>query len=207
MDQIVETLTERTAVLDGIGNQIPPLREWSKKSGFNTGLVVAAVLFVVGIITLFMQGWELAVLGLTVLYPSLHSIRAIESPSAAEKSEWLTYWMVFGSYHVIETFFGFIFWFIPYWSVLKVVGFLWMIMPQSRGAKYIYEKFVCGFLAEHKETIRSYIEMVKAKTAEYTDEARKAATDPANMAAAMTAGMKVQQAMAEPQEATPVADN
>lgn len=78
-------------------------------------------------------------LGLMVVYPGLNSIRAIETSDKDDDKCWLTYWMVFGLFHSLETFFGFIFYFIPYWSWIKLALFCWLLAPQTNGSRVLYE--------------------------------------------------------------------
>jgi len=147
----MQVLTQKTTLLDQIGDQIPPIVDLSKKHGFNTGLPVAAVMFVSGIILMLLQGWQILVLSLTVLYPGLHSIRAIESPEKDDDKIWLTYWMIFGIFNVLETFFGFVFYFIPYWEWIRLGLFVFLLLPQFNGAQVVYESFIRDFLAQHKD--------------------------------------------------------
>ena len=82
------------------------------------------------LILMILQGWTILVTTITVLYPAVHSIRAIESDDGGSDDKvWLTYWMVFGTFTVIETFFGFIFYFVPYWDWIRLGLFIWLLMP------------------------------------------------------------------------------
>jgi receptor expression-enhancing protein 5/6 len=92
----------------------------------------------------------------TVLYPAVHSIRAIESEDEDDDKVWLTYWMVFGVFNVIETFFGVIFWFIPYWGWIRPGFFVWLILPQFNGSRVIYESVLQPLLSSQKDLIEKY---------------------------------------------------
>jgi len=61
-------------MLDSIGDQIPPIKDLSRKFKVNTGLLTGAVLFVASLILLLFQGWEILVISASVLYPALCSI-------------------------------------------------------------------------------------------------------------------------------------
>jgi len=50
--------------------------------------------------------------------------------------------MVYGTLQVAETFFGFIFYFIPYWDWLRLALFIWLLVPQFNGAKIIYDNVI-----------------------------------------------------------------
>jgi len=94
------------------------------------------------------------------LYPAVHSIRALETDDGGiDDKVWLTYWMVFGVFNVAETFFGFIFYFIPYWDWLRLALFVWLLLPNFNGAKIIYEGFISTLIKNNKHIIEKWISM------------------------------------------------
>jgi hypothetical protein len=50
MDQVRTVLKEKTAILDPYGKQIPPVVDLAKKAGVNEGVILGAILFVLGLI-------------------------------------------------------------------------------------------------------------------------------------------------------------
>lgn len=92
-------------------------------------MLLSAILFVVIIISMLLMGWTILVTFMTVLYPMVHSIRAIESSGKDDDKIWLTYWMTFGLLNVAETFIGFVFYFIPYWDWVRMLLFVWLLLP------------------------------------------------------------------------------
>lgn len=199
MDKVLAVLSKKTAILDPIGEKIPPVHDFAKKQGVNSGLLVGAVLFVVGLVLLLLQGWQILVLSLTVLYPGLHSIRAIESEGKDDDKVWLTYWMVFGLYTVVDTFFGFLFYFVPYWDWIKMGLFIWLLLPQFNGAQIIYESVLRKLLTEHKDLIRDLIKRTHSLGAKVASDAKAAASDPQNIASAMSAAASAQAKLSEVQ--------
>ena len=93
----------------------------------------------------------------TVFYPALHSIRAIQSNNGEDDKHWLTYWMVYGIFTFCETFFGFILAFVPYFEWVKLGFFVWLMHPQFNGATIIYNTVLKPYLADHKEQIEELI--------------------------------------------------
>jgi receptor expression-enhancing protein 5/6 len=172
MDQVKQKLSEKTAILDGYARMIPPVEDAARKVGVNPGLILGALLFVVGVFALLFQGFAICVTMFTVIYPGLLSIRAIETSSADDDKIWLTYWIVFGFLEVAETFFGFVFYFVPYYSYIRVALFVWLI--QFNGAETLYSTVLRDLLRKNKDLIQSFI-----KRAQDTTEsvAKKAATD------------------------------
>ena len=129
MDQIKEKLQESTKILDPYATQIPPLRDGAEKLKVNPGLLLGGIISVVFLIVMMIKGWLIVMTFITVLYPAVHSIRAIESPGEEDDKIWLTYWMIFGVLNVAETFFGFVFWIIPYWGWIRLLLFVWLLLP------------------------------------------------------------------------------
>ncbi len=126
----------------------------------------------------------------TVLYPGLRSIKAIESAKKDDDKVWLTYWMIFGMLHVAETFLGFVFYFIPYWSWIRVGFFIWLI--QFNGSQQLYQTVLRDILTQNKELIKDFIARFRSVADSAAKEAGKAVSDPQNMAKVITAAAQVQ---------------
>jgi receptor expression-enhancing protein 5/6 len=119
----------------------------------NEGLILATILFFVSLIVIMLHGWHIIMCCITVLYPALHSIRAIITPDNTDDKEWLTYWMIYGVITFGETFLGFFLSMIPYYDYARLCFFAWLLLPQFRGSAHMYDLFLKDILANHKETI------------------------------------------------------
>jgi len=158
---------------------IPHLEETAGKAGVNPGLILGAALFVATVILLLFQGFEICVTAFTVIYPGLLSIRAIESPEKNDDKVWLTYWIVFGFLHVVETFLGFVLYFVPYYSWLRVAFFVYLI--QFNGAETLYTTVLKDLLAKNKDLIKDLIKRAQDATSSVAKQAAAAASDPTNI--------------------------
>ena len=156
MDQIKENLKKNTAILDPYASMVPVLVDLSAKAEVNPGAILGVLGGVVLLVFILLQGWTIMITTITVLYPALHSIRAIESEDEDDDKVWLTYWMVFGIINVLETFVGFIFYFIPYWGWLRVLFFVWLLLPQFNGSQVIYKTVLRPLLSQNKEWLEKY---------------------------------------------------
>ena len=117
----------------------------------NPGFLVAIALSVFSFFTLIFWGVEIAVTIYTILYPGFLSVQAIETKETAEDDKhWLTYWMFYGFLDVAETFFGFVFYFIPYWSYLRIILFVWII---SFGGASTLFGMIKPLVSKHKDTV------------------------------------------------------
>ena len=140
----------------------------------NPGLLLAGILSVLMLILLLLQGWTILLTTVTVLFPAVHSIRAIESEGKDDDKVWLTYWMVFGVFNVIETFFGFIFWFIPYWGWIRPGFFVWLLLPNFNGSKVIYDSVLRPICNKNKDLIKQYSEQFTSSLSDAQSLAKKA---------------------------------
>ena len=203
MDQVKDTLKKNTAILDPYGAMVPAFVDLSAKADVNPGLIVAAIGSVASLIIMILQGWTILVTFISVLYPTVHSIRAIESPEKDDDKKWLTYWMVLGVFTFLETFVGFIFYFIPYWDWVRLGFFVWLILPNFDGAMWIYTNVLRKLLDENKALIARYIEMTKSVASDAQSNAMSAAKDAASDPNLVMKGMNMAaQAQTKLNEAT-----
>lgn len=81
----------------------------------------------------------------TVLLPGYYSLVALESPEKSDDTQFLTYWVVYAAFTVIEFWSGAITYWIPAYWLIKTVLFLWLGLPAFSGAKYVYDSFLRSF--------------------------------------------------------------
>ncbi|XP_072950206.1 HVA22-like protein e [Typha angustifolia] len=84
-----------------------------------------------------------------LLYPLYASIQAIESPSKLDDQQWLAYWILYSFITLLEMALESLICWIPIWYDLKLVLMAWMVLPQFKGAAFIYDKFVREKLMNH----------------------------------------------------------
>ncbi len=211
MDQVKDTLKKNTAILDPYAAMVPAIVDASAKAGVNPGLILAGIGSILMLVLLVMQGWTILLTCITVLYPAVHSIRAIESPDDEDDKIWLTYWMVFGLFNVAETFFGFVFYFIPYWDWLRLGLFIWLLLPNFNGAKVLYDGVIRNLLDQNKELIEKWISMTTSAASnvqsDLKKEAASAMSDPTLMAKGLAAASAAQAKAQEVVEEPKVAEN
>ena len=154
------------------------MKDGAAKLGVNPGLLLGGVVSVAFLIIMLLKGWLIIMTFITVLYPAVHSIRAIESESEDDDKVWLSYWMVFGVLNVLETFFGFIFWLIPYWGWIRLGLFGWLLLGD--GSRTIYKTGLKPIMVKNEALIKDMIEKIKSASEQAAAEAKKAAKDAAN---------------------------
>ncbi|XP_010249084.1 PREDICTED: protein HVA22-like isoform X2 [Nelumbo nucifera] len=77
------------------------------------------------------------------------SVRAIESTSRNDDEQWLAYWILYSFLTLAEMVFQTILAWMPIWYDMKLLLVLWLVLPQFRGATFIYERFVREQLSKY----------------------------------------------------------
>ncbi|KAI8999532.1 TB2/DP1, HVA22 family-domain-containing protein [Gaertneriomyces semiglobifer] len=105
------------------------------------------------------------------LYPAYASFKAIESTSKTDDTQWLTYWTVFGFLNVLEFFSDALMYWIPFYFTFKAALLLYLILPQFRGAEFLYGKFLRPYLLSNEKVVDGSFGKLKTKAAEVAGEA------------------------------------
>jgi len=114
------------------------------------------------------------------------SFHALESKKDEnDDKQWLTYWVVFGAFNIIDQFAGFVLHFIPFYYVLKLVVLILLFHPKFQGATWVYNNYI----QEYATHIVELDEAAKKAIGEHLDAGKKAFGEAANMAKAKI-GMK-----------------
>ena len=91
------------------------------------------------------------------LYPLFWTIKSLEQNSIEEQKKWLTYWVVFGSFIIVDMGSKVIVKFIPFYFVLKILFLIWLFMPGSNGCTLIYYLVVKKIFRYYEDKIDSYV--------------------------------------------------
>ncbi|GFH44525.1 hypothetical protein CTEN210_00999 [Chaetoceros tenuissimus] len=160
MDQIKNQLQQFRQKLDGI----EPLEKAEQATN-----VPKEYLTIVGTLVLFSliffsigAGSMTSIVGF--IYPAYKSLLAIESKVRGDDTQWLIYWVVYCFFSIIELFADMILYWIPFYYAFKLAFLLWCMLPQTRGATFLYEAFLKDFLKSQESKIDQALEDAK-KTA------------------------------------------
>ncbi|KAG5944121.1 hypothetical protein E4U53_006932 [Claviceps sorghi] len=91
------------------------------------------------------------------LFPIFASYKALKTSDPAQLTPWLMYWVVFSICLLVESWFSFILFWIPFYGYLRLFFFLYLILPQTQGARVLYEAKVHPFLEDNENTIDDFI--------------------------------------------------
>eukprot|EP00894_Picocystis_sp_ML_P004999 jgi/Pico_ML_1/55516/g1191.t1 len=77
-----------------------------------------------------------------VVVPTCASILTIDTKSTEDETQWLMYWVVYAVYMSIEKLLSKAILYVPFYEGIKLVGILWLIAPQTKGATLIYQSVI-----------------------------------------------------------------
>ncbi|TYJ98439.1 HVA22-like protein e [Cucumis melo var. makuwa] len=69
------------------------------------------------------------------------SVVAIESTSKLDDEQWLAYWIIYSFLTLMEMVLQPVLEWIPIWYSVKLVFAAWLVLPQFKGAAFLYERF------------------------------------------------------------------
>ncbi len=174
----------------------------AQKAGVEPGLLLGGGFLVSAILILIFFGATILTVIITVVYPATKSIKAIESKDNEEDDKvWLTYWIMFGIFSLLDEFGGIVLSFIPLYFYVRLVIFIFLMAPQTQGASLLYKTLVKPLLSQHKDKIQRFIDEIKGSASDLSQEAKQAAlkelNDPNKLLKAAAAAQQVSEALKE----------
>ncbi|KAL4944527.1 hypothetical protein BDV06DRAFT_83847 [Aspergillus oleicola] len=94
---------------------------------------------------------------LTILFPIFASYKALRSSDPYQLAPWLMYWVVLSAILMAESWTYFIIGWIPFYSWIRLSFFAYLVLPQTQGARMMYQDYVEPFLAHHEREIEEFI--------------------------------------------------
>ncbi|KAF9622295.1 hypothetical protein IFM89_031098 [Coptis chinensis] len=113
-----------------------------------------------------------------LMYPLYASVIAIETTSKLDDEQWLAYWILYSFFTLVEMALQPILSWIPIWYDIKLIFIAWLVLPQFRGAAFIYERFVReklkqyggNFIKDHPSSSKAknkFVESISPKKVSY----------------------------------------
>ncbi|CEO95949.1 Receptor expression-enhancing protein [Plasmodiophora brassicae] len=107
------------------------------------------------------------------IYPTIMSFQAVKSKDTEDDAYWLTYWIVFGVFQLVESFGDLILGWIPLYNLLKCIILVWLYAPQTKGAQIVFKQFIAPFMKKHSQEIQETIAAAKTFGAQMEAEVVK----------------------------------
>jgi receptor expression-enhancing protein 5/6 len=146
------------------------------------GLFLLIVLYGVGIASLC------SIIGF--VYPAFKSLQAIETKVRGDDTQWLVYWILFAFFNIIEVFVDLLLYWIPFYFAFKLAFLLWLMLPQTKGATFMYDAFLKDFLKKNESRIDAAMKDAKKQATHMANEFASASGEVAGAAAALVNNKK-----------------
>ncbi|KFA55880.1 hypothetical protein S40293_06927 [Stachybotrys chartarum IBT 40293] len=91
------------------------------------------------------------------LFPIFASYKALKTSDPAQLTPWLMYWVVFSCCILIESWVSFVLFWVPFYGYIRLLFLLYLILPQTQGARIIYEEHIHPFLEQNEGQIDDFI--------------------------------------------------
>ncbi|GAB1733217.1 hypothetical protein KC367_g6379 [Hortaea werneckii] len=82
--------------------------------------------------------------------PAYYSLEALFTSGKADDTQWLTYWVVYAFFTVIESALNAVYWF-PFYYTFKFCFIIWMALPQTAGAQVVFRSLMQPLFARFFE--------------------------------------------------------
>jgi len=102
------------------------------------GVIVLGGFTVVSLLLIAIIGFNAIVNMLCFFWPAYLSIKAMQEKEEGYDKQWLTYFMIFGFFHVLESFYPSLLTEHTFYTLIKLFVLFWCFLPQSKGAEKVY---------------------------------------------------------------------
>merc|ERR1712071_488646 len=109
------------------------------------------------------------------IYPAYESIKAIETANSKDDTKWLTYWVVYSSFIIVEFFSDYLLYWIPFYFFLKIGLLIWCMHPNYNGTTFIYNTVIRPVFLQNEKRVDNLL----TKAHEKGQAAYQKATDSA----------------------------
>ncbi len=103
----------------------------------------------------------------------------------------LTYWVCFAFFTLLEVFVEYILYFIPFYFAAKLAFIVWLQLPQTRGAEFVYEHIIMPFLHKNEGKIDGALHKASKSGLDFLQDARTLASSVTSDAMSSGAGRAV----------------
>merc|ERR1719174_885903 len=169
-----------------------PAREVAEFLGVEPAQVALAfIVFLLGFL-LFGIGGNLITQLVGFVYPAYESFKALEPDNEKRENPrmmrtWLTYWIVYSLFSVVEVFVDYILYWIPLYYMLKLVFLIWLMIPRLGGAELVYKVLIEPSLRQYRKQIDGKIDDAKEKINKATKDLHHVTKGVASQAAGVAA--------------------
>jgi len=111
-----------------------------KTNKFFTILAICLVLIWTGIYDIYISYL------VTIFFPSRWTLREIQKKELDGAKQWLTYWVIFAIFVLIDMISPYLREIVPFYIFLRTIILLWLYLPNFNGAVIVYNTFILEIL-------------------------------------------------------------
>ena len=112
---------------------------FTKKTGLNGKVIFYLVSGGIVLSLISLLSYHITAL-VGIVIPGIMSLKALETSELDDDKQWLTYWVVYGVFSLLDIFLGFVLKLIPFYYFIKLLFLFWCFSPHFKGAFVIYQK-------------------------------------------------------------------
>ncbi|KAH8909015.1 hypothetical protein BR93DRAFT_521884 [Coniochaeta sp. PMI_546] len=148
--------------LDRELSRYPALANLERQTGVPKTYAVIGLVTLYFFFIVFNLGGQLLTNFAGFVIPGYYSLEALFTTSKHDDTQWLTYWVVFALFTVIESLISVVYWF-PFYYTFKFVFLLWLSLPAFKGADLIFRSFLSPTLGRYFQQHTSTASGLRAK--------------------------------------------
>ncbi|EXJ92193.1 hypothetical protein A1O3_00743 [Capronia epimyces CBS 606.96] len=100
---------------------------------------------------------DLIASGTTILLPAYLSYKALRTNDPAQTHPWLIYFTILSLTLLFESWTLFIIGWLPFYSWIRLIFLLYLVLPQTQGAKILYLDYLEPYIVHHETRIDQFI--------------------------------------------------
>merc|ERR1712070_148100 len=159
-------------------DKIEIMQTLQDKTGVKKLYIAAGISLFVVIFILFGFGAGLLCNFVGFVYPAYASFKSLESQNTNDDRLWLTYWVVYSCFCLIEGFLEYVLFWVPFYYPIKLAFLFFLFLPQTKGAMKLYEQF-------RRPALKPYVSMIDGAANEAINKVQGAASTLAGEAAGL----------------------
>merc|ERR1719247_3877331 len=171
-------------------DKIEALQTLQDKTGIKKLYIAAGLALVVTIIIFFGFGAGLLCNFVGFVYPAYASFKSLEANDVNEDRLWLTYWVVYSCFCLIEGFLEYVLFWVPFYYPIKLAFLFFLFLPQTKGAMKLYEQFL-------RPALKPYVTMIDGAATDAINKVQGAASTLAGEAQAAVGKEAIRQEKAD----------
>merc|ERR1712183_1143225 len=115
------------------------------------------------------------------LYPAYESVKALHQAGRETEKRWLTYWVVFAFFHVLEFFSDHLVWWVPLYWLGKTIFLVWCMAPiNQNGSAVMYSLVIKPLYVKYQGDIETVMDKAVNKAGGLFEKAAEKAKEVAD---------------------------